>query len=91
MLEVVTHKEQSMAIELPPIQRKILLVLSDGQMHRKEELIRCLEDPEASPTNLASHLTMMRKELRHHGETVSSTRIDGEWWYQHVRLISARQ
>jgi hypothetical protein len=61
----------SLALEdFTPTQRRILLVLDDGQLHTLRELWECLLDPLAEETNVHFHLSSLRRILRERGTTI---------------------
>ena len=74
--------------DFTPIQRAMLKVLSDGREHTRKELHKCLSDELGPLTNIAVHLTGIRKVLRPRGEDNLCTIIDGESRYSHVRIVS---
>ncbi len=45
------------------MQRRILRILADSQKHTKYELIKCIDDTEATLNNLQSHIYNIRKRL----------------------------
>lgn len=53
---------------LTPTQRAILKVLSDGQLHRREELHACLVDELGPLSNVQPHISRLRKHL--HGQVI---------------------
>jgi hypothetical protein len=62
---------------LTPIQRKMLVVFSDGMPHTKTDLAKCLNDDLACETAVNYHLGCMRKVLRMLGEDIICE------WHQH--------
>lgn len=49
---------------MSPTQKRILTLLSDSQVHTREELQACLWDKLGSPMNIHYHITCLRKRLR---------------------------
>ena len=72
---------------LTPVQQRMLDVLSDGLLHRAEELHACLVDDMGALRNIASHLSLIRQALKPQGETVSLVRIDGVPYWHLVRFV----
>lgn len=70
-----------------PIQKAILEVLSDGRRHTRPELLVCLNDELAEPTNLQPHITAIRKKLPP-SEAIHCINHHGIY-YQHVRLLAS--
>jgi hypothetical protein len=76
-------------VELTPTQRRMLDVLADGEPHRKVELHACLDKPTGPLRNIATHLMMLRRELRRHGEDILTVREPGqETTYRYVRVLT---
>jgi hypothetical protein len=73
-----------------PTQQRMLEVLSDGQLHRPEELRACLNDDLQPIKHVTTHLAGIRKNLRLVHEDIVFQIIDGERYYRHVRFVSIR-
>ena len=69
-----------------PTQRRMMDVLEDGLLHRKEELHACLWDEAGDPANVRPHLTALRNKLRPLGQSVAFIEVDGQGYYQRVRV-----
>ena len=77
-----------------PTQCRILAVLSDGQLHSRDELFACLNDDMTNLTCLRVHLAYLRKKMAEIGETIKTVKFHTKGpgnWYQHVRLISTSE
>lgn len=53
-----------------PIQRRIMHLLSDGKLHTKAELHKCILDDLSENTTVNMHITFLRKKLRLIGQTI---------------------
>ena len=73
----------------PPIQARMLKLLSDGLLHTAEELHGCLHDELGPVTNVYAHLTAIRKSLRPKGQDVILIRSNGQAFYQLSRLLGS--
>lgn len=62
----------------------ILKLLSDGQLHTREELQGCL--PDALSTSINVHLVNMRKALRPQGQTIHCVVRQRKLFYCWVQL-----
>lgn len=71
---------------LTNVQRRMLVVLSDGFAHREEELIRCLKNGDGTPENVACQVSLMRLCLRPEGKDIVLHKRDGQNYYAFVQL-----
>jgi len=71
-----------------PTQRKLLIVLSDGLPHTREELHKSLPDDLAIPATLRMHLSNIRKKLHPLGQDILVEHIKGQINYRLVKLMS---
>lgn len=46
-----------------PTQERIVRVLADGRGHKREELMRCLDDPMATKQDLYQRISDLRRKL----------------------------
>lgn len=77
-----------MTAEFTPTQQRMLDVLSDGGLHGKDELVRCMSDPLSD--NIKPHLHRLRKLLRPQGhDIVLQYGPDRRWHYRHVVLLTS--
>lgn len=67
---------------------RILKVLSDGHMHEKAHLQKCVND-ELSTHAVNSHLRNIRRKLRPIGEDIICQFYDKKLFYRHVRLLTS--
>jgi hypothetical protein len=74
--------------ELPPIQAAMLHILLDGGLHTQRELHRCLSDTLSPLSNVACHLTRMRKKLRPMGYDIVCRTVEGTTYYQYAQLLA---
>ena len=79
-----------MEYQFTPTQRKIMDVLSDGEMHSITQLHGCLPDELGSVENVQPHLTAIRKYIRTVGQDITSVKIDDTIYYRLVRKIGNR-
>ncbi len=68
-------------------ERRILLVLSDGDRHRRDELMPCLDDDLSSPAALVMCISRIRAKLKRRGEYIVAEYVNRQCLYRHVRLI----
>ena len=71
-----------------PTQRRILEVLKDGRLHRREELEACLNDNLATPVTLRVHLTYLRGKIRRKGLDIFCRGGAVRASYQLVKLLA---
>jgi len=71
-----------------PTQESILKLLSDGFYHTRQELLDCLNNPDAGRTHLNNTLTCLRRRLRPRGHDVVCTIQHKRVGYRLVRLLS---
>jgi len=69
------------------IQDRILVLLSDGKAHPRDEVLACLEDPTATYRNLWWHVFKIRKRLNARGESIVCELQGRKILYRHVRLL----
>jgi DNA-binding winged helix-turn-helix (wHTH) protein len=72
----------------PPVQQRMLELLSDGLPHSKEELHDCLYDELSNIATIQKHISLIRKQLRPHGQDILIEFIRRRVHYRHVRLLS---
>ena len=80
------QKEQ-LVVEFTGIKGKMMAVLSDGYVHPVADLFACLEDELAPVSNIAAHLTAIRKVIRPEGYDVACHRNGQGTCYVLVRMI----
>lgn len=68
-----------------PTEQRIIDVLSDGMRHKQDELLKCIEDELATPSNLYSHISRIRKKIHPIGRDVVC-RVTG--WRRQYQLMS---
>jgi hypothetical protein len=78
-------------IEFTRTQKRILDRLSDGKLHRVEELIDLLDVDLGDKETVAVHITALRKLLRKRGENILSRNVGTYWVYWWVRSIYAEE
>lgn len=66
---------------ISPIQKKMLVVLSDRQRHSPEELHACLSDEMSPVRNISPHLAHLRRALRPLGQDIIAQRLVGKTYY----------
>lgn len=74
---------------IPPIQTKMLDILSDGLPHSREELRVCLSDSQAEIKNIYPHLSLLRKRIRERGEAIMVEFVRRKLYFRHVRLLAS--
>jgi DNA-binding response OmpR family regulator len=67
-----------------PTEQRMLDLLSDGFVHTKEELKRCLWDELARIETVQVHISNLRKKLRPQGRDII---CNHQFDYQQVRLM----
>lgn len=67
-------------------QQRILDRLADGQAHSYAELLKCLNDDQATPAGLHVHVCNLRKKLPE-GEEIICQLAGYVRGYRHVRLL----
>ena len=72
-----------------PTQQRILLLLSDGLPHTREEIRECI-DTMSSNANIRTHLTILRKKLEGVGQAIlyEFQGFPPKTVYRHVRLLA---
>ncbi len=68
-------------------QNAILVVLSDGQPHTREELHKCLPDDMTEMSAVRVHVCNIRKVLRTRGQDIICELKNGGIHYRHVRIL----
>jgi hypothetical protein len=71
-----------------PTERRILALLSDGFLHSKNELRKCLND-DLSEDGVKFHIWSLRKKLKGAGQDISHV-VNGVTWYCLVRHVSMK-
>lgn len=49
---------------MTPTQARIMALLSDGELHRREEIRRLLPDDLGAVSNIKAHISALRRRLR---------------------------
>lgn len=76
--------------EFTPTEERMLVVLSDGDRHKKEELHKCLFDELSQLMTVNYHIQNMRRKLERKGQTIVVERGKGyDLFYRHVRLLAS--
>jgi DNA-binding response OmpR family regulator len=76
--------------KFPPVQRRMLTMLWDGERHTKKELHTCLADDLGELRNVKHHIHALRKKLRPLGFDIVCEILDGHRGtsvYRQVRLL----
>ena len=71
-----------------PTQQLIMDLLSDGEPHKRAELLNAI-DPLCTPNTLQTHLSNIRKVIRPSGEDVVCELRERGIWYRRVRLLAS--
>jgi len=74
-----------------PIQTRMLKVLSDGELHTREELHECLDDELGPLRNVAAHLTALRKRIRPTGCDILCQYLNRKFFYRLVILHQGKR
>lgn len=72
-----------------PIQQRMLVVLSDGRPHSREELRQCLADDLAQAASVSYHIALIRRALRPQGQDLICEYDRRRRFYRHVRLLAS--
>lgn len=78
-------------IKFTPTQRRIMHVLSDGLPHHRDEVLRCIDDPMASRSNVANHILLVRRKLRPLGHDIVCELYRASIYYRHIILLPCVQ
>lgn len=70
-----------------PMEKRILAVLNDGDLHKRDELMLCLEDSLANPDNLHAHLKNIRKKLLTISQTICCVVLGRRRFYRRMILF----
>lgn len=70
-------------------QLKILLILSDGKPHTRQEIHAALPDELGALTNIKRHISDIRKVLRKQGQDIICTWHQRTFCYVQVRTLVA--
>ncbi len=75
--------------QFTPTEQRILNVLSDGMLHSKDELMKCLDDDLAQRSAVDPHISNLRKKLNPVGQHITCETNGNAWTfkYRHVRLL----
>lgn len=65
----------------------MLDLLADGISHSREELRALLPDELGAISNIRTHLTAIRKQLRPQGRDIICEIRAGQTYYRHVRVL----
>ena len=72
-----------------PTQQAILNVLSDGRIHSREELCKCLGDELSPVTALYFHVSSVRSKLQSSGQGIAHFHRNKVSYYQLVRILAS--
>ena len=75
--------------KFPPVQRKMMAVLQDGNLHRPDELQACLWDDQGPVKNITPHLVAIRKVINPSGLEIICQHINHSHRYRLVRIVTA--
>ncbi len=81
------HKKGYGPRGLSTIQRKMLLVLSDGLPHHRKELHACLWEQEGPFKNIGAHLSAIRKQLPKGHEIICQV-LHRTHYFRHIRTLN---
>lgn len=71
------------------VRQRILVLLSDGMPHSKDEIRACLYDELGSDSTIKCHISHIRTGLRRKGEDILIQFISNRIYYRHVRLLAS--
>ena len=75
-------------VKLPPIQQRLMDILGDGLVHKKKQLLACI-DEQADINSLKQHIHKLRTILRRES-ALDIMAYNGEG-YRLVRVISSEE
>lgn len=75
--------------EFTPTQQAILDVLADNKLHRRQELLDCLDDPIKHRNSLKPVLYRLRKKLKPLGRRIDCVFCDRGFWYRQSPILAA--
>ena len=70
-----------------PTERRILILLEDGEPHLRSEIHKCCYDDLTPESSVKKHVSNIRKKLRNRGEDVKCVLHLGRLHYVHVVLL----
>ena len=73
--------------QLSDTQIKILKMLSDGQRHKRTELMKLLPSGSTDYRALSAQITRLREKLKPHGQDIICEYNQRAIHYRHIRLI----
>lgn len=73
--------------KLPPVQQRILNLLSDGKRHSRVEIHGCLHDELSKLNAIWGPISDLRKILRPKGEDILCEIQGRGIFYRHIRLL----
>ena len=71
---------------LTPTEQAIYDTLSDGRLHKRNDLMLCLLDPLAERVHLSKHISHLRKKLPN-GVIVDAVARDNTIYYRLARVF----
>lgn len=74
-------------LRFTPVQRRLLAVLRDGQIHSRKELEACLDDDMFQDSALSAQLTFLRRRIIPLGRDVDYITRKDRGGYRMVALI----
>lgn len=78
------------SIHYTAIESRIVLLLSDGLPHHRQDVLECLGDSQATLNNLQKHISNIRHKLRPRGHDIICEIYRSKVHYRHIRLLNTR-
>lgn len=75
-------------LKFSPLENSILMLLDDGDRHKRSEVLACLYPESSNTNNLAKILFGLRKKLKTIGEYVTCELYCGSIYYRRVKLFA---
>lgn len=75
--------------EFTGTEQRMLRILRDGNLHRGEELQKCLFDEQAPVAAVGFHIWKLRRKLRPKGNGIAYVRLNGVGYYQLTQITGS--
>lgn len=80
----------NLGVHLTPTQQRIVDQLSDGYRHHRDDVLRCLDDPEADFGAMATAIHRLRNVIQKVGYDVTCEVYMNKIQYRLVRTINQK-
>lgn len=76
-------------VSFRPMEKKLLVVLADGECHWMGDLIKVMEDSQASMGTLSKHIYNIKGKIAHLNHTIICEFANKRRHYRYVILLSS--